>query len=220
MKKLEELRRVPLGKKLLVRLLYFAVRALCATVRLRVEREHETNQLVEERGGLLVTWHGRTLIPVNRFRRRKKFHGLISMSKDGDLQAEIFKCYRMGVVRGSTGRRAVLATREVLTLLERGHVVICTPDGPRGPIGVAQAGALYFAQRTGLPIVPAGIAANPCWKLGSWDQYLIPKPFSRAHWIYGEPFYVAPDESMEAAQDRLTVEINRLQADAEAALRR
>ena len=78
------------------------------------------------------------------------------MSKDGDLQAEIFKCYGISVVRGSTGRRAVLATREIITLLEQGEVVICTPDGPRGPIAKAQAGALYFAQRTGLPIIAVG----------------------------------------------------------------
>lgn len=220
MKKLEEQRHVPFSKKLMVRLLYSAVRALCATLRLRVDRERETDQLIAERGGLLVTWHGRTLLPINRFRGRKNFHGLISMSKDGDLQAEIFKCYGMPVVRGSTGRRAVLATREILTLLEQGEVVICTPDGPRGPIAKAQAGALYFAQRTGLPIVAVGVASNPSWTLGSWDQYMIPKPFSRAHWVYSEPLYVSPDETLAAAQQRLTDRINQVQAEAEAAVRR
>jgi lysophospholipid acyltransferase (LPLAT)-like uncharacterized protein len=123
------------------------------------------------------------------------------------------------VVRGSTGRRAVLATREVLNLLAQGEVIMCTPDGPRGPAQEAQPGALYFAQRTGLPIVPAGIAAFPCWHLNSWDRYMIPKPFSRARWIYGEPFYVTPDEDIAGAQRRLTDEINRLQADAERAVR-
>jgi lysophospholipid acyltransferase (LPLAT)-like uncharacterized protein len=141
------------------------------------------------------------------------------MSKDGDLQAELFRCYGMSVVRGSTGRRAVLATREVLALLGRGDVLICTPDGPRGPLEQAQPGVLYFAQRTGLPIVPAGIAAFPNWQLGTWDRFLIPKPFSRARWIYGEPFYVTPNESLEVAAQRLTDEINRLQAEAERAVR-
>ncbi len=140
------------------------------------------------------------------------------MSKDGDLQAELFRCYGMGVIRGSTGRRGVLATREVLATLAKGEVIICTPDGPRGPAQQAQPGTLYFAQRTGLPIVPAGIAASPCWKLNSWDSYMIPKPFSRARWIYGEPFYVGPDEEIEAAQQRLTDAINRLQSEAERSL--
>ena len=219
MKELEKQRIIPLGKRLLVWAIYFAVRLLCSTVRLRVDREAATNQLVSERGGILVSWHGRTLLPINRSRGKKNYHGLISMSRDGDLQSELFRRFGIGVVRGSTGRRAVLATREVLSLLERGQVIICTPDGPRGPSEKAQAGTLYFAQRTGLPIVPAGIAAFPRWELGSWDRYMIPKPFSRARWIYGEPFYVAPDEPMESAQQRLTDEINRLQAEAEQAVR-
>ncbi|MBC8101480.1 MAG: lysophospholipid acyltransferase family protein [Cytophagales bacterium] len=219
MKELEKQRHLPLRTQLMVWLLYLSIRALCWTVRLRVDREAETNHLIGERGGLLVTWHGRVLLPINRFRRREGFHGLISMSRDGDLQAEIFRRYGMGVVRGSTGRRAVLATREVLTLLERGQVVICTPDGPRGPIGQAQAGALYFAQRTGRPIIPAGISAFPRWQLGSWDRFLVPKPFARARWIYGEPIYVTPDESLESAQQRLTEAINRLQQEAENAVR-
>jgi lysophospholipid acyltransferase (LPLAT)-like uncharacterized protein len=180
LKELEQTRVIPLRKRLLVRFLYVAVRLLCSTVRLRVDREQETNRLVEERGGILVSWHGRALLPINRSQGKKNFHGLISMSKDGDLQAELFRCYGMGVVRGSTGRRGVLATREVLGLLERGQVIICTPDGPRGPSEKAQPGTLYFAQRTGLPIVPAGVAAFPRWELGSWDRYMIPKPFSRA----------------------------------------
>lgn len=141
------------------------------------------------------------------------------MSKDGDLLSEIFRCYGISTVRGSTGRRAVLATREVLTLLERGEVVICTPDGPRGPVAQAQAGALYFARRTGLPIVAVGVAASHGWKMNSWDSFLVPAPFSRARWVYGEPFYVAPGEATETAQERLTGEINRVQAEAERAVR-
>lgn len=219
MKELEKQRSVPLSKRLLVRVIYVAVRLLCATLRLRVDREQETNNLVVERGGLLVSWHGRILIPINRSLGKKNFHGLISMSRDGDLQAEMFRCYGMGVVRGSTGRRGVLATREVLSLLERGEVIICTPDGPRGPSEKAQPGTLYFAQRTGLPIVPAGVAAYPRWDFGSWDHFMIPMPFARARWIYGDPLYVSPDEPIEAAQQRLTDEINRLQAEAECAVR-
>jgi lysophospholipid acyltransferase (LPLAT)-like uncharacterized protein len=219
LKELVKKKPIPRRKKLLVRMLCFLVRGLCATIRLRVDRERETNELVARRGGIMVTWHGRTLLPINRFRGRRNVYGLISTSRDGDLQAEIFRCYGMRVIRGSTGRRAVLATREVLTVLERGDIVVCTPDGPRGPIEKAQAGALYFAQRTGLPIAPAGIAAYPRWEMKSWDNYMIPKPFSRARWIYGDPFYVAPDEPIEAAQQRLTDELNRLQDEAERAVR-
>ena len=193
-----------------------AVRLLCASLRLRVVGEEKAMAALAE-GGILVTWHGRTIIPTNRLRGRG-YGTLISISRDGALMAEYQRRLGMAVIRGSTGRRGVAAAREVLAFLASGGIMLLTPDGPRGPTHAVQPGVLFLAQRSGKPIVPGGVAAHPRWLARSWDSYMIPKPFSRAHFVYGEPFFVAPDEPLEAAGQRLTEILNALEAQAESAV--
>lgn len=221
MKEVEQLRPLTWKTRLLAALINLLMRCLCLTVRLKVEREEETEALLQEAGGgMLVTWHGRTLLPINRWRFRRKLNHfmLVSMSRDGDLQSEVFRQMGYGVVRGSTGRRGVTATREVLAKLEQGGVLSFTPDGPRGPSGVAQPGAVYFAQRSGKPIIPTGITAWPRWQLGTWDKFMVPRPFSRALWLYGDPIYVSSDEDLTAASERVGKAIHDLESLAEARL--
>lgn len=215
MREVERVRPIPTEKKLLVFLMSGLVRLICMTLRLRVIGEEETAAVVRKGGAVLATWHGRTLIPIDRFRGRHDYHGVISNSRDGDIQAQIFRTRGMGVIRGSTGRRGVTATREVLSVLSRGEVILFTPDGPRGPTQKIQPGIVYFAQRSGRPIIPAGVSANPRWLLGTWDRFLIPKPFCRARLIYGEPIYITPDEDPEAAARRVEDALNHLEAQAE-----
>jgi lysophospholipid acyltransferase (LPLAT)-like uncharacterized protein len=43
------------------------------------------------------------------------------------------------------------------------------------------------ARLAGCPVVPFGFHAEKCWRLKSWDRFIIPKPFSRAVFVYGNP---------------------------------
>jgi hypothetical protein len=218
LKDVAERRAVPWKKRAAVWALNGVVRVLCATLRLRVVGEPDAERLIAAApGAVLCCWHGRIVIPIDRFRGRSNYHGMISPSRDGDIQAEMFRLCGMGAIRGSTGRRAVLATREVLSVLKRGDVLLFTPDGPRGPSGAVHPGAIYFAMRTGKPIIPAGISAFPRWELRTWDRFLIPKPFARASLVYGDPIYVGPDEDAEAAAGRLADALNQVEALAERA---
>ncbi len=200
----------------LTRLLKLIVRSLCATVRLKIDRDKECQELIRQHGGaILVTWHGRYMVCIDHFRGHG-YHMLVSLSKDGDLQSEFLRATGLKPVRGSTGRRGVAATREVVDALKGGGVLAFTPDGPRGPAEIAQPGVAYFAQRSGRPIIPAGISAYPRWQLSTWDKHLIPKPFAQVRWIYGEPIFVGPDDNLDEVAVRVTEAINALQDQAEA----
>ena len=83
--------------------------------------------------------------------------------------------------------------------LAEGHDIAITPDGPRGPAGSFAPGALVAAQRSGAPIVAIGVHAPRAWRLKSWDQFVIPKPFSRVHIAYSDPAYVAAETPRAAA---------------------
>lgn len=220
MKEVEQPRPVTFKTWITARVLGWLVRLCCATVRLTIDREDDCERIIRENGGaIFVTWHGRTMLPIYHwFRTRRFYHVLVSLSRDGDLLSELFRSFRMKVIRGSTGRRGVMATREALAALDSGSVLGFTPDGPRGPAGIVQPGAVYFAQRSGKPIIPAGISAYPRWMTHSWDKFLIPKPFARARWVYGEPIFIGKDDNLEDACRRVTEAIAALERKAEQAV--
>jgi lysophospholipid acyltransferase (LPLAT)-like uncharacterized protein len=203
-------------------LLAAAVRALYPTLRVTVRREAEVEALRREYGGLiLVTWHGRSLVPIARCRGRG-YLGLVSLSRDGDLLSAFFRRMGWRAVRGSSGRRGVRAAKAAVDALEgggtdgAGAVLAVTPDGPRGPARKVQPGAVFFAQKSGKPLVAVGIGASRAWHARSWDRFLIPKPFSRVVWLYGGPIFVGPEDDLAETCHRIETEINTLEAQAEA----
>jgi lysophospholipid acyltransferase (LPLAT)-like uncharacterized protein len=95
------------------------------------------------------------------------------------------------VVRGSTTRGGVKVVRQMLGLRDT-HLAI-TPDGPRGPRRRVQPGLIYLSSRLGLPIVPTGFAYQRPWRLKSWDRFAVPRPFTRARCVTGDPVLVPAD---------------------------
>src|SRR5579884_4260175 len=200
-----------------------AARAVAFTLRLRVVGEEQIERIRARsgRGVILVTWHGRTFVPITRFRNRG-YWAMISTSRDGEYQNQLFRRFGFHTVRGSTSARgAIKGALSMVRELKEGAVLAHTPDGPRGPSHCFYPGAIFLAQKSGCPIIPAGVSAWPRWNLGSWDRYIIPMPFSRAALLYGDPIYI-PAELDEAEREALAEqvgrEISRLEAEAEASV--
>ncbi len=51
--------------------------------------------------------------------------------------------------------------------------------------------------------------------MGSWDRMVVPLPFSRAVFLYGDPISIARDDDVETARVRLENAMNALAEDAE-----
>ena len=188
------------------------------TLRVRRENWDRIEQTVKEHGGaILVSWHGRTLIPANTFRGRG-YWALISLSKDGEIQDRIFRRFGYQTIRGSTGRGGVKAVLQLAKKIKEGGVLAFTPDGPRGPTHKVQQGTIFLAQRSGCPIIPLGLSANPRKLLPTWDSYMIPFPFARAAFVVGEPIFVAADAddvAKERVAEHVELAINECEARAE-----
>jgi lysophospholipid acyltransferase (LPLAT)-like uncharacterized protein len=105
------------------------------------------------------------------------------------------------------------------TEVEQGHTVAFTIDGPRGPVYVAKPGPVLLARNTQAPIMPFYIAVEKGWTMKSWDRFVIPKPFSRAHLRVGKFIHV-PKEIDSAQSQVLHAEmqagLDRVRAYAEA----
>jgi hypothetical protein len=105
------------------------------------------------------------------------------------------------LIRGSTTRGAERALLSLVRELEAGREVAITPDGPRGPARSFAPGALIAAQRSGAPILPVAASADRAWRLGSWDRFVIPKPFARITVAYGDPATVDAASARAAANE-------------------
>lgn len=204
--------KVRLRKRLAIFLGYSAVRLIGRSLRLEVQG----NEKFEGKDQKLIFcgWHGKSLIFANYFRKRG-YWVIISNSNDGDIQNEIFLRLGYRTIRGSTAREGVRAALQGVKKLREGGTMAITPDGPRGPSGVVQGGVMLMAHKSGAGLVPVGISAQNAIYARSWDKYMLPKPFSRARMIFGDPLTIpenATEEEIEAIRLQLESEIHRLQA--------
>ncbi|MBU6392670.1 MAG: lysophospholipid acyltransferase family protein [Planctomycetota bacterium] len=144
-------------------------------------------------------WHCMMLIPAYVGRKRK-IQVLISQHSDGEYIAQVIKRLGFGVIRGSTTRGGIRAVKALVDKAREGYPLAITPDGPRGPRFIVQHGSIYLGKKTQLPIIPTVVGLSSYWELPSWDRFRIPKPFSRALMMYGNPIPIPPylsEEEME-----------------------
>ena len=92
--------------------------------------------------------------------------------------------------------------------------MVITPDGPRGPKHVIKPGAVYVARKSKAFLLPFSWSSSRSWKLKTWDQMEIPKPFSKVVCVFGEPFTVKESkegkEKLAEAMLEVTEESHRL----------
>ncbi len=176
-----------------------AVRGLHMTVRFRAEGWGPIRELWKSRGVIFVLWHNGLMVPLGHESCRG-VRALISAGPDGEFAARVVRRFGVQAVRGSTSKDGGRALLEAVRSVQWNGTPprwAVTPDGPRGPRYVLQAGAAWLASRTGLPVVPLGIAAERAWYLKTWDRYCIPKPFSRVHLVFGDPLEIPAELSRE-----------------------
>ncbi|HZW40337.1 MAG TPA: lysophospholipid acyltransferase family protein [Ignavibacteriaceae bacterium] len=199
-------------------LLNFLLDLLCRTLRIKIINEQVIDSLVKQNKNFVFAfWHRTMLVPwfINS---NKKFAALTSLSKDGDLLANLLDKWKYQVVRGSSSRGGEDALSNMVEYAKRDYSVAITPDGPRGPIFEFKAGAVITAKRTGIPVVLAGTYYLKKRTLNSWDKMEIPKFFSEVYIKLSEPIYVESDLNYDNTS-RIIKEcedqLNKLQKEAE-----
>lgn len=163
-------------------------------------------------------WHENLLLPTVYF-GRPEIAVLISQHRDGQLLGSLIQSLGMGMVCGSTTRGGVDAVRKLVAGDAPFRHLAVTPDGPRGPRRVVQQGLVYVASRAGMKVACVGVGYRRPWRLGSWDRFAIPKPFTRARCVTAEPIAVPPGlkaGELEPYRLHIQAEMDRLNAAAEA----
>jgi lysophospholipid acyltransferase (LPLAT)-like uncharacterized protein len=190
-----------------------AINALMRTTRYDVHgREHYLQFYREAKPVIFVLWHSR-LLPLSYERRGEGVATLVSASRDGEYIARIVRGWGYEPVRGSSSRLGSQALRQLVRHARAGRSIAITPDGPRGPRQRMKPGAIFAAQITGLPIVPAAASTQSAWWAGSWDRFLVPKPFARIRVDYGPPLWIPRDAHGSALDEhalRVECALNQL----------
>lgn len=122
----------------------------------------------------------------------------------------------MRPVRGSSSRGGARAFRELARAVQEENAeVLITADGPKGPARRVKEGAAQLAAKTGAWVVPISWSATRRKALEkSWDRFLLPLPFGRIRFAYGEPLRVPPDlppAEMARLLDELAARLNELE---------
>jgi len=155
-------------------------------------------------------WHNRLLIfplVLRRFFPQRHGAALISASRDGDLIADVVQRFGYDVVRGSSSRLGASAILQLTEVLASGRDVVITPDGPRGPAYQIGAGILFLAQKSGAAVLPMNLEYSSCWRLKSWDRFILPRPFSKVRVLIGRPHRVKAADAPEALEaERLALQ--------------
>ena len=206
---LEALDKYSFRDRMLIRIadraFYLAIRLIGATIRWETNGpEHPNTVTAEGRQPIYCLWHDR-IFAGTYYLRDRGIVVMTSQSLDGEYIARFLKRFGFGTVRGSSSRGGVKALVEMIRRMRQGSPMAFTVDGPRGPRYVAKTGPIVLSKKTGNPILPFSVECSSFWTVNSWDRMQIPKPFTRARFMIGEPIFVP------AATDDETIENKRME---------
>jgi lysophospholipid acyltransferase (LPLAT)-like uncharacterized protein len=186
-------------------------RAWLATLRVRVVLDPGL-RAVDDRPWVFAFFHG-TQWPLLAFRRRRATVVLVSLSRDGTMQARALALQGFRIVRGSSSRGGARGLAALVRRMRSEEAdAAFAVDGPRGPYGVVKGGAVAAARAVGGVLVPMGGAIERGFVLRrAWDRFALAWPFSRVTVRLGAPIEPRDGDA------RLALETAIVRANAEAA---
>lgn len=185
---------VPFIGALLIRLIYFTSR-----------KHFHMPQTVPLEPVIFAFWHGDLLLQpylYYQFRKTPKAKVLISDHFDGQIIARIMTFFRLGTIHGSTTRGGAKVLIQGLKSLSEGYDIGITPDGPKGPRYTVSDGVVVMAQKRKTKVIVYSCVPSSFWQLGSWDSFVIPKPFGVLNFYASEPIDLEGME-MDVAKEHL-----------------
>ena len=182
--------------KILAQLIYYSIRLLNLTYRyefLGLENKQKAQSAHPQKTFAYAVWH-QNLIGAIFSHIGEKFTMVISESKDGELVAVTCAKFGHRPARGSSTRGGKKAMIEIVRTMKQGFPGALTVDGPKGPPHIVKPGIIEIARLCSCAILPLSVYAKSSWVFKkSWDQFRVPKPFTKIIVVIGEPIYIGND---------------------------
>ena len=207
-------------------ILLFIVNVIWLTCRVKIIGQKNMDAVIDKQKPVIPCyWHQQHLFcawyMLKQIKRGMNVGFLVSPSVDGEIPAQIVSARGARVIRGSSTRTGAQALRDMYQIIAKeGVSPVTTSDGPTGPIFKFKQGAAMLSQMTKVPMVPLACAAKSAWYLGSWDRFMVPKPFTKIVVAVGESISVDKSvKDLSPVQTQMEEAINGLMKKAEAKLK-
>lgn len=182
---------------------YWYIRVVALTTKWDKRRINVFYDNLEKYGSVIfVAWHGRMPMLPYFWDGRKTLKALVSPHRDGLLISGLLRRFGIGHIDGSSNENASRAAIRLMRELNQGTTIAIIPDGPRGPSMTMSESPLYYAQKTGKPIIGVTYSiANAAIIEKSWDRMLLPKPFNRGICAVTEPMFIPADANKKQIEE-------------------
>ncbi|MCX7990966.1 MAG: lysophospholipid acyltransferase family protein [Proteobacteria bacterium] len=151
---------------------------------------------------IFAFFHGRMMMLgffYKKIRKDRNIKMILSPHFDGEVGSLIAKRFGVDSIKGSSSKGSLKLLKEISKIKDSDIGI--TPDGPRGPFQKVKSGVTYISKVTGFPVVPVAYSVSRGKRLGSWDRFLVPYPFSRGVLVVGKPIYVPEDLDKEKIEE-------------------
>ncbi len=194
---------------------YWYIHLLAVTTKWEIRNINNFYDNLEKYGSVIfIAWHGRMPMIPYFWDKRKVLKALVSPHRDGQMIVGLLRRFGIGNISGSSNEHANSAAVSLLRELQSGTTIAIIPDGPRGPSMTMSQSPVYYAQKTGKPIIGVTYSiANSKIIEKSWDRMLFPKPFNKGICAVTRPFFVPHDaskEQLEVYRRQIEDELNNL----------
>lgn len=204
-------------------LIYWYACFVGKTTRWQTKGVEELYKVWEKEGSFIfIGWHGRAMMLPYFWNKSHPMNALVSLHHDGRIIAGLLERFGMGTIGGSSTENGKNAALELMRYLQKGEAIAIIPDGPKGPNMTLSRSAVYYAQKSGKPIMGAtySIAGSKIIDK-SWDKMMLPKPFSRGCYFVTEAFYIpadADEQQLEEHRQKIENALNQLTWEADKAM--
>lgn len=187
--------------QIIPRIYVWVLRLFSLTIRKEYLHEEYPKEFWNQGLHIIISfWHQR-LMMMPFLRHSGRVGMLISQHRDGEFIARAVNQFGVNPVRGSTTRGGLSALRGMIRFFRTGANLAITPDGPQGPKHVVQIGVIELARQTGAPILPVTYSASRKKVLGSWDNFVLPFPFCKVAYLWGEPLFIPRDADKDRMEE-------------------
>ena len=209
--------------KIIAKIIYILLKVLNCTYRYQfidATNKEKAKGLSPHQTYVFAIWHQNLMAGILAHSTpHDKFTMIISESKDGEFAAQTSIKFGHSPVRGSSSKGGKRAMLEMIKNIEAGFSGAITVDGPRGPRFKVKFGIIEIARQSEIAIVPLCPYPSNYWFFKkSWDQFRIPKPFTKITVVFGDPIYI-PKDSETTIEEFSKIVAQRISSLEEVAIR-
>ena len=206
--------KTSVGQKIIGFFFYFITKLISCSMRWEYFEQSKKSMIFKNKHKyIFCCWHNKLFLGPHLLPRNRVINALQSSHSDGMITSLAFKYLGMNVILGSSKKGGMQAFRKMIKRLQLGESIAITPDGPKGPKEQVKEGIIKLAQISNTPIIPLVWATEKFKTINSWDDFVLPYPFSKGIYCYGKPINIKKNinvNQFELERQKLENELKRL----------